>query len=244
MSDNTFEFSQLCGKELQCSLDYESLMSVMHDAQSTTLDQMPSHEECPDFGLGYCYLNTILSDKEGLVCDNLVEDIVDCEATFGKMYVKDFINFYEDNNMNCFCNRPEVQVELVKHRSDVMLFDMVVASSHNVHNAVSRRALEEDCGWMCWTLFIVEILNSGSPLGVAALFGRRAMKTKGLFAPASTRFSWPNIVDICSQNSPFEFCEMPASWVVKQFEFLCFGEGECAVKSKDVTRLVRNNIEQ
>lgn len=241
MSDNTFEFSQLCGNKLECTLDYENLMNLMHDAQSTSLDQMPSHEDCPDFGLGFCYLNTILTGKEGLICDNLVEDMVDCEETFGKMYVKDFNNFYEDNNMNCFCGRPEVQIELVKHRADVMLFDMVVASSHNVHNAVSRRALEEGCDWMCWTSFIVGIVASVAGGVAPFVVGRRAMETK-IFAP-TTRFSWPNIVDVCSQNSPLEMCEMPASLVVKQFEYLCLGEGDCAIKSKDVIRLLRNNIE-
>jgi len=241
MSDNTFEFSQLCGKDLECSLDYEGVMSVMQDAQSTSLDQMPSHEECPDFGLGFCYLNTILTGKTGSICDNLVEDVVDCEETFGKMSVEDFINFYENNNMNCFCSRPEVQVELVKHRPDVMIFDMVVASSHNVHNAVSRRALAGGCDWMCWTSFIVGIV--GSVAGAVAPFvGRRALEANAV--ALTTQISWPDIVDVCSQNSPFEMCEMPASLVVKQFEFLCLGEGECAVQSKDILRLIRSNIEQ
>jgi len=234
MSDNAFEFSQVCGGDLSCDHDIESVMDILESAKSTTLAQVESHTECPDLGLGFCLIHNILVGKFGPVCDNLLDEMVidNCESQFAGMNAEDFNAMFDANNMDCFCSREEVHRELSKARPDVILFDMVMATSHVA--LPSRRALS--WGWEDWLSFALDITIS-----IAGVFvGRRNMG-----AEAVAHFDWVNIVEVCSQYTAFDMCEMPASLNVKEFEFLCLGEAECEVSAKDLNKLLKyNHIKQ
>jgi len=234
MSDNAFEFSQICGSDLSCDHDFDSLMQIMETAQSTTLPQIESHEDCPDLGLGFCLLHNILDGKFGPVCDNLPDWYDECEDKFTGMNAEDFNNMYEANNMDCFCSREEVQTELQQAHIDVLLFDMVIASSHVA--LPSRRALES-WGWEDW---MAAIVNVSIAIAGKLLLGRRNMAS----AASTLHFDWENIVQVCSQYPAFDMCEMPANLNVKEFEFLCLGQAECEVSANDLNKLLKYNINQ
>jgi len=228
MSENAFEFSQFCGSDLSCDHNLDSVMELLQSAKSTTLAQVESHTECPDLGLGFCLIHKVLDGKFGPVCDNLDFTVIDnCESHFAGMNAEDFNAMYDSSNMDCFCSRDDVQMELNKVRPDVVLFDSIMAHSHVA--LPSRRAL--GWGWEDWLSFGVEVA-----LGIAGLFGRR-----NLDAAVVAHFEYGNIVEVCSQYSAFDMCEMPAESIVKQFEFLCLGEAECEVSVKDLNKLLKNN---
>jgi len=228
MSENAFEFSQFCGSDLSCDHNLDSVMELLESAKSTTLAQVESHTECPDLGLGFCLIHKVLDGKFGPVCDNLDFTVIDnCESHFAGMNAEDFNAMYDSSNMDCFCSRDDVQMELNKVRPDVVLFDSIMAHSHVA--LPSRRAL--GWGWEDWLSFGVEVA-----LGIAGLFGRR-----NLDAAVVAHFDYGNIVEVCSQYSAFDMCEMPAESIVKQFEFLCLGEAECEVSVKDLNKLLKNN---
>jgi len=228
MSENAFEFSQFCGSDLSCEHNLDSVMELLESAKSTTLAQVESHTECPDLGMGFCLIHKILVGKFGPVCDNLDFTVIDnCESHFAGMNAEDFNAMYDSSNMDCFCSRDDVQMELNQVRPDVILFDSIMAHSHVA--LPSRRAL--GWGWEDWLSFGVEVA-----LGIAGLFGRR-----NLDAAVVAHFEYGNIVEVCSQYSAFDMCEMPAESIVKQFEFLCLGEAECEVSVKDLNKLLKNN---
>jgi len=229
MSENAFEFSQFCGSDLSCEHNIDSLMEILESAKSTTLAQVESHTECPDLGMGFCLLRNILDGKFGPVCDNLDAVVIDnCESHFAGMNAEDFNAMYDSSNMDCFCSRDEVQMELSKARPDVILFDSIMVTSHVA--LPSRRALQS-WGWEDWMSLFVDIA-----LGVVGAFGRR-----NLDAAVVAHFDYGNIVEVCSHYSAFDMCEMPAESIVKQFEFLCLGEAECEVSVKDLNKLLKNN---
>merc|ERR1711879_1037568 len=203
MSENAYEFSQFCGSDLSCEHNLDSVM-------------------------GFCLIRRILDGKFGPVCDNLDFTVMDnCESQFQGMNAEDFNAMYDSSNMDCFCSRDDVQMELNKARPDVILFDSIMAHSHVA--LPSRRAL--GWGWEDWLSFGVEVA-----LGIAGLFGRR-----NLDAAVVAHFEYGNIVEVCSHYSAFDMCEMPAESIVKQFEFLCLGEAECEVSVKDLNKLLKNN---
>lgn len=235
MSENAFEFSQVCGGDLSCEHDFESVMEILESAKSTTLAQVEPHTECPDLGLSFCLIHTILDGKFGPVCDNLLDGMVidNCESQFAGLNAEDFIAMYELSNMDCFCSREEVQMELAKARPDVIIFDSIMVTSHVA--LPSRRALS--WGWEDWFNFGLSTTLGvvGVVLGAAAL-GRRSME-----AAVVAHFDWVNIVEVCSQYTGFDMCEMPAELNVKQFEFLCLGKAECEVSVKDLNKLLKYN---
>jgi len=230
MSENAFEFSEVCGSDLSCEHNLDSLMEILESAKSTTLAQVESHTECPDLGMGFCLIRNILDGKFGPVCDNLDAVVIDnCESHFAGMNAEDFNAMYDSSNMDCFCSRDDVQMELSKARPDVILFDSIMVTSHVA--LPSRRNLEA-WGWEDWLSFGVEIA-----IGIAEIFiGRR-----NLDAAVVAHFDYGNIVEVCSHYSAFDMCEMPAESIVKQFEFLCLGEAECEVSVKDLNKLLKNN---
>jgi len=228
MSENAFEFSQFCGSDLSCEHNLDSLMEILESAKSTTLAQVDSHTECPDLGLGFCLMHNILGGKFGPVCDNLDGIVIDnCESRFAGMNAEDFNALYDSSNMDCFCSRDEVQTELSKARPDVILFDSVMVTSHVA--LPTRRAL--GWGWEDWLAAGVEFA-----FGVIGLLGRR-----NLDAAVTAHLDYINIVEVCSQYTAFDMCEMPAESIVKQFEFLCLGKAECEVTVKDLNKLMKNN---
>jgi len=235
MSDNAFEFSQVCGSDLVCEHDFESVMEILESAKSTTLAQVESHTECPDLGISFCLIHNILDGKFGPVCDNLLDGMVidNCESQFAGMNAEDFNAMYDSSDMDCFCSRDEVQAELNKARPDVILFDSIMATSHVA--LPSRRAL---WSWQDWMGFGISTALAVIGIG-ASLAGRRSMA-----AAVIAHFDWVNIVEVCSQNAAFDMCEMPAELNVKQFEFLCLGEAECEVSSKDLNKLFKYNYVQ
>jgi len=238
MSDNAFEFSQVCGSDLSCDHDFESVMEILESAKSTTLAQPEPHTDCPDLGLGFCLIHNILDGKFGPVCDNLLDEMVidNCENQFAGMNAEDFNAMYEAHNMDCFCSREEVQVELNKERPDVILFDLIMATSHVA--LPSRRAL--GWGWEDWMSFGVSTVLSIVGIAATIASGRRNMD-----AALIAHFDWQNIVEVCSQYTAFDMCEMPAEWNVKEFEFLCLGKAECEVSAKDLNKLLKyNHIKQ
>jgi len=242
MSDNAFEFSQVCGGDLTCDLDLESVMEILETAKSTTLVELESHTECPDLGLAFCLLHNILGGRFGPVCDNLSEFglvIDNCETRFAGMNAEDFNTMYDANNMDCFCGREEVQMELSRGRTDVIMFDLVVASSHVA--LPSRRALRKRkrYSWLDWVevaAFTAYGVTAIGGFAAIAIMGRRNME-----AAATMHFDWVNIVDVCSQYNAFDMCEMPAEVNVKLFEFLCLGEAQCEVSAKDLNKLLKYN---
>merc|ERR1739838_437595 len=140
MSENAFEFSQFCGSDLSCEHNLDSLMEILESAKSTTLAQVESHTECPDLGMGFCLLRNILDGKFGPVCDNLDAVVIDnCESHFAGMNAEDFNALYGSSNMDCFCSRDEVQMELSKARLDVILF---VDIALGIVGAIGRRNLD------------------------------------------------------------------------------------------------------
>jgi len=238
MSDNAFEFSQVCGGDLTCNHDIESVMEVLETAKSTSLAELESHTECPDLGLAFCLIHNVLGGKFGPVCDNLGGLVIDnCQSQFAGMNAEDFNTMYDANNMDCFCGREEVQVELNKARTDVIMFDLVMATSHVA--LPSRRALS--WGWEEWLDFGVQTAIGVAGVAIGMWFGRRNM----MEAAAMAHFDWANIVEVCSQYTSFDMCEMPAGLNVKEFEFLCLGEAECEVSARDLSKLLKyNHIKQ
>jgi len=235
MSDNAFEFSQVCGGDLTCNHDIDSVMEILETAKSTTLAELEPHTECPDLGLAFCLMHNIFGGKFGPICDNLGEAVIDnCESQFAGINAEDFNTMYDANNMDCFCGREEVQVELNKARTDVILFDLIMATSHVALPA--RRALWWDDG--DWLDFMsVSVSTTLAVLGAfLPLVGRRNMDSA-----AMAHFDWTNIVEVCSQYTAFDMCEMPAELNVKEFEFLCLGEAECEVSVKDLQKLLKHN---
>jgi len=228
MSENAFEFSQFCGSDLSCEHNLDSLMKILESAKSSTLAQVDSHTECPDLGLGFCLMHNVLGGKFGPVCDNLDGIVIDnCETRFAGMNAEDFNALYDSSNMDCFCSRDEVQTELSKARPDVILFDSIMVTSHVA--LPTRRAL--GWGWEDWLAAGVEFA-----FGVIGLLGRR-----NLDGAVTAHFDYVNIVEVCSQYTAFDMCEMPAESIVKQFEFLCLGKPGCEVSVKDLNKLVKNN---
>lgn len=228
MSENAFEFSQFCGSDLSCEHNLDSLMKILESAKSTTLAQVDSHTECPDLGLGFCLMHNVLGGKFGPVCDNLDGIVIDnCETRFAGMNAEDFNALYDSSNMDCFCSRDEVQTELTKARPDVILFDSIMVTSHVA--LPTRRAL--GWGWEDWLAAGVEFA-----FGVIGLLGRR-----NLDGAVTAHFDYVNIVEVCSQYTAFDMCEMPAESIVKQFEFLCLGKPGCEVSVKDLNKLMKNN---
>jgi len=228
MSENAFEFSQFCGSDLSCEHNLDSLMKILESAKSTTLAQVDSHTECPDLGLGFCLMHNVLGGKFGPVCDNLDGIVIDnCETRFAGMNAEDFNALYDSSNMDCFCSRDEVQTELSKARPDVILFDSIMVTSHVA--LPTRRAL--GWGWEDWLAAGVEFA-----FGVIGLLGRR-----NLDGAVTAHFDYVNIVEVCSQYTAFDMCEMPAESIVKQFEFLCLGKPGCEVSVKDLNKLMKNN---
>jgi len=239
MSENAFEFSQVCGSDLSCEHDYESVMEILESAKSTTLAQVESHTECPDLGLSFCLIRNILDGKVGPVCDNLLDGMVidNCESQFSGLNAEDFNAMYELSNMDCFCSREEVQMELAKARPDVLIFDSIMVASHLA--LPSRRALS--WGWENWFGFGVSSSLGVVGIIVAAAAALGPLGRRSLEAAVTAHFDWVNIVEVCSQYTAFDMCEMPAELNVKQFEFLCLGEAECEVSVKDLNKLFKFN---
>merc|ERR1719192_709742 len=238
MCDNSINFSQICGNDLTCDVEVNRLLEIADATYPPTLYGMQLHEDCPDIGLGVCLLHAILDGKSGPFCDNLPEGVIidDCESRFAVLSAEDFAEFYEDNNMNCFCSRDEVQKELSKYRADVIIFDTVVASSHLA--TPSRRALKK----FHWKNFWKEVgVETAHILGELAVHAAIELGRRNMVAETSIHFDWSNIVEVCRNNSPFDMCEQPVELTVKQFEFLCMGEPSCEVSLSDVIKVLLNN---